>query len=410
MKHSTSTVLAWSLFTAIAVMAGISLVYYYFISTAAGQGFYILGGNLLWGLLPVEFAFLAAMIISRQPRNLIGWLLLGPALALANDGSFNAYFGGFSAPPAAPSPGFLAALWFFSWSWLLLVFPVFLILQLFPSGRPLSGRWRWAAQYVLAVGIFFFCVIGFGQATAPNNLDWTIENPVGFIPADWIEQTGMLFIFIGLLSSTMLSTAALIVRYRRAVVLERAQIKWLLYACGIFALFYIPSIFGNLQTSDWGWGNGLLYLLAPLTFMAIPAAIGIAILRYRLWDIDIIIQKTLQYSLVTLLLGLVYLGGVTLLQSLFTALTGQESPAALVISTLGIAALFNPLRHSIQVFIDRRFYRNKYDAEKALAEFAAAASRETDLEQLSARLTGTVQETLQPEGVSLWLKSQGRKP
>jgi hypothetical protein len=167
------------------------------------------------------------------------------------------------------------------------------------------------------------------------------------------------------------------------------------------ALIYLVLNLRNLQSSDWSFGSGLLYLLASLAFITIPAAIGIAILRYRLFDIDIIIRSTLQYSILTGVLGLTYLGGVTVLQGVFTAVSGQESPAARILSTLGLAVLFNPLRRRIQDFIDRLFYRRKYDAEKALAEFAAAARSETNLENLNARLLEVISNMLQPEILSL---------
>lgn len=399
-------VLAWSLFAAILVMTGISLAYYFSDNPADFSDVYTLGSDLLWALLPVVFAFVAALVIARQPKNVIGWLLFGPALALANDGSFRAYFSTFSVPPPAPSPAFLAALWFYSFSWLLLIFPVFLILQLFPSGQPLNTRWRWVRQYVLVVFGYIFVNIAFSQTIAPPNLDWTAPNLVGFIPDAWSEKTGLPSLFVGLLSSTLLSAAALILRYRRGAALERVQIKWMLFACGIFALVYSAAIFGNLRSAEWGFGYGVLSILAPLSFMNIPAAIGIAILRYRLWDIDILIRRTLVYSLLSGLLALAYFGAVTILQILFATISGQSSAIAIVLSTLGIAALFNPLRRRIQVFIDRRFYRNTYNAEQALANFAALARHETDLAQLSTSLTRTIEETLQPERVTLWLKER----
>jgi hypothetical protein len=159
-----------------------------------------------------------------------------------------------------------------------------------------------------------------------------------------------------------------------------------------------------LQSLVPGLGQPVLNAIWTVLAGLLPLCLGIAITRFRLFDIYIIVRRTLVYTILTVLLGLVYFGGVTLLQRLFTATSGQSSPAALVISTLLIAALFNPLRHRIQGFIDQRFYRRKYDAEKALADFAATARSETDLAQLSARLAGTVQEALQPEQVSLWLK------
>jgi hypothetical protein len=144
--------------------------------------------------------------------------------------------------------------------------------------------------------------------------------------------------------------------------------------------------------------------------MALPIGIGVAILRYRLWDIDIIIRRTLQYALLTGLLAFVYLGCVLILQQLFEAVTGQASPLAIVASTLAIAALFSPLRHRVQAFIDRRLYRKKYDAAQTLAAFAAAARDETDLEALTTQLLRVVTETMQAEQVRLWLSEPTRRP
>ncbi|MEK7324856.1 MAG: hypothetical protein AAB217_06315, partial [Chloroflexota bacterium] len=144
--------------------------------------------------------------------------------------------------------------------------------------------------------------------------------------------------------------------------------------------------------------------------LLLPISLAIAILRYRLFDIDLIIRRTLQYSLLSGLLALTYFGIVVVLESLFRSLTGQNSPVAIVLSTLAIAALFNPVRRRVQDFIDRRFYRKKYDAAKVIAEFAATCRDETDLDKLTARLVEVVDETMQPESVTLWLKDFNAKP
>jgi hypothetical protein len=190
---------------------------------------------------------------------------------------------------------------------------------------------------------------------------------------------------------------------------QKQQTKWVVYALVCFLILVatiLPVVFR--QPSDSSLGRDLVIalfgqVLLASGFLLVELAILLAILRYRLWDIDLVIRRTLVYSLLTVLLGLVYLGGVTLLQSLFISVSGQQSPAAVVVSTLTIAALFNPLRRGVQGFIDRRFYRRKYDAEQALAEFAAAARSETDLEAMTSRLIGVVAESLQPAHVALWL-------
>ncbi len=188
--------------------------------------------------------------------------------------------------------------------------------------------------------------------------------------------------------------------------ISRAQLRWavggMVLGLALFTLNYWPFFTGSRILGE------IMLAAASLGLPVIGISLAVAILRYRLFDIDLIIRRTLVYAILTALLGLVYLGGVTLLQSVFTALTGQSSPAALVISTLLIAALFSPLRTRIQGFIDQRFYRHKYDAEKALAHFAAAARSETNLEALTGSLLGVVTETIEPERLGLWLKEHGQ--
>jgi hypothetical protein len=192
-----------------------------------------------------------------------------------------------------------------------------------------------------------------------------------------------------------LSAVSLVLRLRQATGVERQQLKWFVYAVALFALVFPPSVLAL--------GDGrLIVALLPL----VPAAAGIAILKHRLYDIDILINRTLVYGSLTALLALIYFGGVTATQAVFRALTGQEQQPqlAIVASTLVIAALFNPLRRRVQGFIDRRFYRKKYDARKTLEAFSAKLRDETDLEALNNELVGVIAETVQPVHVALWLR------
>jgi hypothetical protein len=188
---------------------------------------------------------------------------------------------------------------------------------------------------------------------------------------------------------------------------SRAQIRWGIG--GVLIGFGTLSIMFLLNTFEIVVIPTIVFdLIIPVVFMVMVAMISVAILRYRLFDIDLIIRKTLQYALLTGLLALVYFGSVVMLQSLVENLTGEQSPIVIVLSTLAIAALFNPLRTRIQDFIDRRFYREKYNAEQALLNFAATARDEVDMDKLTAALLCVVQETVQPEQASLWLASEGK--
>jgi hypothetical protein len=200
----------------------------------------------------------------------------------------------------------------------------------------------------------------------------------------------------------VLCLMALAVRFRRAGQVERQQMKWLFFATVVFVAAYIPVFL----VADFGNARNVFNYLWMIAMLLIPAAIGIAILRYRLFDIDVIIRKTLVYALLSGLLALVYFGSVVLLQNIVGRAADEQSPLVIVVSTLIIAALFTPLRQRVQAFIDRRFYRQKYDAQQILAQFAQTARDEVEMEALTAELHRVIQETLQPETVVVWLKEQ----
>lgn len=263
----------------------------------------------------------------------------------------------------------------------------FLILYLFPDGRFVPRWMRFLAPVPYA---FFLADVWIGDANVP---DWA---------------AGIVFaILIG-------GIASQIYRYFQVSGPEqKLQTKWVVFALGAWAALIIliqtgPSLVPGLQVGtparfyfDLIVTNYLAYLFAAM----IAFSLGVAILRYRLWDIDVIIRRTLVYTTLTVTLGLVYFGSVLLLQSLTAYLTGQgQSPVVIVISTLMIAALFNPLRKRIQNDIDRRFYRRKYDAEQMLVTFASSLRQEVDLEEISRNLIAVIEESLQPERVGIWLK------
>jgi len=365
-------------------------------------------GNLLKGLLGVldslvilAFPLVGALIVSRQPQNTIGWLLMVPSLVVPLDPFVKSQIVGVATPPSHPSILFWLAAYLSNMTWLLAIYPVFFIALLFPTGRPLSPRWRWVIAYAIGVFVFFFSIAVFDKTLAPDSslygVSWSISNPLGIFDTSTNDTIFSVWL-AGTVILALLCVMSIILRYRRAAGMERKQIKWLLYAIGLFGTFYIP------YTLFQGWGQ-FLGLFVDLFLVAIPLAIGVAILRYRLYDIDLIIRRTVQYAILTGLLALVYFGSVVLLQNLFDTVSREQSPLVIVLSTLIIAALFAPLRQRVQAVIDRRFYRKKYDAQQILAQFAQTARDEVEMDVLQAELLRVVQETIQPESIALWLKS-----
>lgn len=367
--------------------------------------------NILWTILPLVFVTVGALIVSNQSRNVIGWLLTLPGLTMLLDPLVSASISGITQPPANPSFWLIALVWLSNAGWVLLIFPVIFIAMLFPTGAPPSPRWRWVVYYGIGLIVLFLVLAMFLQEVGPDpqtyGVDWTIKNPIGFIPEDVLEAIFFPWWAIALASLTLLALAALVVRFRRAGTVERQQIKWLLYVCALFVLVYVPL--APLQGSPEGLVGEVTNLALGLALNGFPIAIGIAILRHRLFDIDIIIRRTLTYALVTGTLVLVFFGSVIVLQQIFASVTGsRQNELVTVLSTLTIAGLFLPLRNRVQGAIDRRFNRRKYDAQQVLAQFAARARDETDLGKLTDKLIEVLNETMQPERLDVRLV-QGKK-
>ena len=395
------TILVWVYFGVIAVLNSIGVL---LDRQAQGTIYQRSVIDFLFPAMLIAFAFVGALIVSHQPHNRIGLLLLLPGTSFApfTDGALAMFVNGLWPVPNPPTPLFLILIWFATWNWVLLIFPLLYILVLFPTGHLLSSHWRWLLYLITFEGLAIPIFTTFGRSLAPPQYEnWSFSNPLGFLTIEQIEAFLPIFA-VALPLCVLLSVATLFVRFRQARGVERDQIKWLFLAGAVFAAAYIPSFIVDSFADDSIWNA-----LWVFGMMAIPVAVGIAILRYRLYDIDLIIRKTVQYAVITAVLALVYFGTVVVLQTLIGQATGEQSPIIIVVSTLLIAALFNPLRRRVQTAVDRRFYRKKYDAQQVLAQFAQTARDEVEMEALQTELLHVVQETMQPATVSIWLKSDG---
>jgi hypothetical protein len=349
-------------------------------------------------LVVLAFATVGSLVASRRPENPIGWLFcVGAFLWILGELALEyAVYALITAPGTLPAGAWIG--WFGGWArgmgWLLIV--PFLLL-LFPTGRLPSPRWRPVLWGVVVFVLFFTLVLWLSPASSDLRLA-PLRNPLG-IDLDVMDSL-LEVVFLALPLLPVVSGAAVVVRFRRSRGDERQQIKWFAYAVAVMVVVFASWF--SLALAGLAFPGALMWTV-PL--LGLPVAVGVAILRYRLYDIDVIINRTLVYGSLTVTLALVYAGCVFSLQYAFQALAGQTSQLAVVASTLAIAALFGPLRRQVQSFIDRRFYRRRYDAAKTLEAFGARLRDETDLGSLGEGLTGVVRETVQPAHVSLWLRS-----
>jgi hypothetical protein len=344
------------------------------------------------------FVAVGTLIAIRQPGNAVGWLLAGIGLAFAFNAVTEAYVGT-DIGVARPAVGWISGACF--WFWLSGA-AVFLPL-VFPHGRLLSPRWR--AAVWLGVAAVVLSTIGESFKQGQLDLDTAgIENPLGLGGAagEAVAVAGTLGNVL-FAAGAILGAASVVIRFRRSRGTERQQLKWFAYV-GVLAMAALLTALIAPREGGPAWADAIAgfawFSALGLVVIGLPLATGIAILRHRLYDIDVVIRRTLVYGALTATLAAAYLALV-----LLSGLAVGDSDLAVAGATLAVAALFRPARSHIQAMVDRRFFRSRYDATRTLEDFGARLRDEIDLEALGADLRGVVRETVQPAHVSLWLRS-----
>ena len=410
MSYRTATWLAWSLAGLTVAIFAVAVVFAILTLIAAPSQLAEMVGRFVIILPFFSFPVVGVLIASRRPGNWIGWICLISGLfwtAFFENDASNAYelarTG--TVKPAVTLDALTQADW---------VFPVGLLgiymILLFPDGRLPTRSWRPFAWF--AGGVMVLMNVIFALVPGPLEDQPGVQNPFGLEQFPWLPGVAV-SIVLTLPLCILVSAFSLVLRYRRSGREVREQIKWLAFAASFVGLMYFSTLISGLLLSPESYTTNetpplwvsLSMNLTYISFASVPTAIGFAVLKYRLYDIEIIINRALVYGPLTATLVGLYFGSIVLLQRVFVVLTGEQSTLAIVASTLAIAALFTPLRRRIQSFIDKRFYRNKYDARKTLEAFSTRLRDETDLQTLNNDLVGVVTETLQPAHVSLWLRT-----
>jgi hypothetical protein len=400
MSRRSASWLAWSacvlslaltalslLFLTLTLLHSDTPVYYYWLETS---------------MVALGYSTVGAIVASRLPDSPIGWLFCAIGLSFGVV-HFSAEYAAYALllAPSRSLPGDAAFAWLNSWVWVGGLGLVVFLDLLFPNGRLPSARWRWFARFT-AVALLPAAILA---ALSPGLiLSSTIKNPLGIEGLPNASKATEAFMY----ALVVVGASSMMARLRHAGRLERQQIKWFAYATTfVISGVILKNVAYPLVGVEWVWWAGLI--LTAVGVVGSPIAMALAILRYRLYQIDLLINRTLVYGSLTATLVALYFGVIVVLQRLFVVLIGEQSTLAVVASTLVIAALFNPFRRRIQSEVDRRFYRSKYDTRKTLEAFSAQLRNETDLDALRDELVTVVRETMQPEHASLWLRPPGRR-
>jgi hypothetical protein len=350
-----------------------------------------------WFLVGPLFATVGLLVARRQSRNALGWILLVAGLTSSIDGFAQEY--ALRAVILTPGalPGGVAVAWLASWVWLFSSGPLMTFVpQLFPTGRSLTPRWR--PLLLGGAGFIVFGFFMFGLRPGPAENAVFVDNPLPATGA-LAAARDALEVPLGALMALIVavSGATLVVRFHRARGIEREQLKWAASSAALCAIAFAAMVVSGTSKASQVAMVGAL--------MTIPVAMGIAILRYRLFDIDILINRALVYGATTAGIAAVFFGGIILFEAVLRPIT-SGSEVAVAISTLGVLALFQPLRRRVQQAVDRRFYRARYDAARTLDDFSARLRDEVDLDAVRSDLVSAVRDTVQPVHASLWLRSE----
>jgi hypothetical protein len=405
MSTQEATWLAWYMCAVSLVLTAFGL--YFLVVSHSRMGAPLFDYWQINTVVALTFSPVGAVISPRlPPRNPIGWLfctigLIGAVRLFVAEYAIATLLAEPGSTLLSRLPGGEALAWISSWVWVVHFGPFIFLALLFPDGRLPSSRWRpFAGLVALVVAAGTVAVALWPEMAARFD---PVSDPLGIeVAMDVINPMETILYALALIAAV-----SPVVRLRHSKGVERQQVKWFAYAVVMLAtsttLAYVVS-----EALDVGWLGWVSSILVIVSLVGLPVAMSIAILRYRLYEIDLLINRTLVYGALTATLALIYFGGVAATETTFRALTGQQQQPqrAIVVSTLVIAALFNPLRRRIQGFIDRRFYRSKYDARKSLEAFSAKLRDETDLNALENDLLGVVKETMQPSHVSLWLRPE----
>jgi len=366
MKSKRARIIAWGL-AAVVILSSVASVVIWGARSSRQATFYDWVEAMGWGMvLPLVFSILAALIISRQSGNRVGWLMMVVALAINNPVTYWAQQA--QSPPEMMTAGLWLLVWINTWSWVPVIFPIFLIPLYFPTGQVPSPRWRWVSRLVITLAVLFLIMAALTREIG-QELGWAIQNPIGVIPTEFLE--GPFFIVWGglLIACITASVVSLFQRYRRAGSGERQQIKWLLLAGAGFLLVYgLTFIFTDV--SSWvtsGWVD----LALVLSILGLPVAIVVAIFRYRLWDLDVVINRALIYGPLTTFMAGIFAMVIALTSELTKEALGDQSKAlGAAISAVIVAVVFQPLRDRIEAFVDKHFYPHKLDLAAGLVEAA----------------------------------------